>query len=351
LSVEQRRVPLPHLEAFISRAYQAVGMPAVDADRASELMAASDLYGIDTHGVFRLEGYLKRIRLGGMNLDPNIATIKDAPSTALIDGDNAMGHLVVARAADLAIAKAKETGIGWVGIRNSNHAGAGTLYSRMPLAENMIGLYSAVASANHMPPWGGTDMLLSANPISIAVPASKHRDIILDMATSVASYGKVKAAAQRGELMPEGWMIGRDGAPLTDPKKSDEGFLVPIGGAKGSGLSLMLGLLAGTLNGAAFGRDVVDFSKDFETPTNTGQFICALDIVRFADIDAFGAQVDAVIDAIKASPTLPGFGEVRLPGEGSSKIGEERRQNGIPIHPALAPILENIAEELNIEKL
>ena len=118
------------------------------------------------------------------------------------------------------------------------------LYARMPLAHDMIGIYGAVGNANHLPPWGGTAMLLSTNPISIAVPASKHRDIVLDMATTVASYGKVKTAAQRGETMPEGWMIDRQGRPLTDPKKASDGFLLPIGGPKGYGLSLMIGILA-----------------------------------------------------------------------------------------------------------
>ncbi|MGY9016388.1 MAG: Ldh family oxidoreductase, partial [Rhodospirillales bacterium] len=124
----------------------------------------------------------------------------------------------------------------------------------------MIGIYSAVGSANHLPPWGGIEMLLSTNPIAIAVPAMDEPPVVLDMATTVAAYGKVKTAAQRGEQMPVGWMVDDQGQPLTDPTKSNEGFLVPVGEYKGYGMALVLGLLAGTLNGAAMGREVVDFN-------------------------------------------------------------------------------------------
>src|SRR5262249_50057374 len=162
-----------------------------------------------------------------------------------------------------------------------------------------------------LPPWGGMEMLLSTNPVAIAVPAKDEPPIVLDMATTVAAYGKVKTKAQRGETMPEGWMVGRDGKPLTDPRKANEGFLLPLGGleagSKGCGLALRLGLLAGTLNGAARGRDTVDFNADDKTPTNTGQAILALDISAFGDVAAFKQRVDALARDLRASPTLPGF--------------------------------------------
>src|SRR5207244_9059298 len=129
----------------------------------------------------------------------------------------------------------------------------------------------AVAKANPLPPGGVLDMPLSTDPLPVAVPAGRHTPIVLDMATTVAAYGKVKAKAQRGETMPEGWMIDRQGRPLTDPRRADEGFLLPIGGYKGYGLALIVGLLAGTLNGAAMCKDVVDFNHDDNSATNTGQ--------------------------------------------------------------------------------
>ena len=343
----------PHadLSAFIARCLSACGMPAAEAAKVGDLMAQADLMGQDGHGVFRLPMYIKRIRAGGMNMTPRFKRIEDRAATALLDGDNGMGHLVMHHAAEIAMEKAQKTGVAWVGARNSNHAGPAALYSMMPAQKNMIGLYLAVGSANHMPPWGGTKMLLSTNPISVALPSSEFPPIILDMATTVAAYGKVKTAAQRGEMMPEGWMVDRKGNPLTDPAKAGEGFLLPIGGAKGYGLSLIFGILAGVLNGASFGRDVVDFNADSKSVTNTGHMILALDIKAFADPVKFRSDIDDVWRQIKASAVLPGVNEIRLPGERLHHVTQTRQTSGIPLAPELREKLHELALELGVAPL
>ncbi len=346
-----RRIPALDIESFIHRAFLKAGMPDGDANIVAQLMADADLNGSDGHGVFRLPGYIKRILSGGLNLTPDIKVEKERDAMALVNGDNGQGHLVMRYCAQKAMEKAKQSGIAWVGAHHSNHAGPASLYAKMPLAEDMIGLYAAIGNANHLPPWGGTEMLLSTNPIAFAVPAMEEPDVVLDMATTVAAYGKVKAAAQRGEQMPEGWMIDREGNPLTDPTKSDEGFLLPIGGPKGYGLALMIGLLAGTLNGAAFGKDVIDFNADFVTPTNTGQFVAAINIAAFAGIDNFKRSVDSVIRSMKTSPTLPGYDEVHLPGEQSHRKRLDRAENGVPLHDGLLKVLADLAEELDVGPL
>ena len=171
----------------------------------------------------------------------------------------------------------------------SNHAGPAALYAMMPLAHDMIGLYLAVGSNNHLPPWGSIENLLGTNPIAIAIPAGEEPPIVLDMAPTVAAFGKVRLKTQRGEEMPVGWMIDRDGKPLTDPKRAEEGLLLPIGDYKGYGLSLIIGLLAGTLNGAAFGREVIDFVKEPGKATNTGHAIVAVSVEAFAPAAAVQA--------------------------------------------------------------
>lgn len=339
------------LEAFISRAFMACGMPRDDAGKAAELMARADLMGQDGHGVFRLPMYIRRIQHGGLNIAPNFTIIEERAATALIDGDNGLGHLVMRHAAEIAIAKARTTGIAWVGARRSNHAGPASLYAMMPLAHDMIGLYIAVGSANHLPPWGGSEMLLSTNPIAVAIPAAQQPAIVLDMATTVAAYGKVKTAAQRGETMPTGWMVDRSGEPLTDPTRAAEGFLLPIGGPKGYGLALVFGILAGTLNGAAFGRDVVDFNADSTSVTNTGHLILALDVKAFADLDFFKQGIDQVYTEMKSSERLPGHDEIRLPGERLQRVMTERCAHGIPLPEALAAQLDELADGLGIEGL
>jgi L-2-hydroxycarboxylate dehydrogenase (NAD+) len=276
---------------------------------------------------------------------------KSAPATALVDGDNGMGHLVMTRAANEAIAMARETGVAWVGVRRSNHAGPAGLYAEMPTAHGMIGFYAAVANANHMAAWGGADLLLGTNPLAIGVPSGSG-PLVLDMATSIVAYGTVKKYALRGLTMPEGWFVKPDtGESITDPNRSGEGILLPMGEYKGAGLALMLGLLGGVLNGAAFGRDVVDFNADDSSETNTGHFMVAIDIARFVPLATFTAEVDRHVNDFRQSKRLPGVDEIRLPGDRRAQCRAERLRDGVPIAPALLAQLDKLAAELKIKPL
>jgi L-2-hydroxycarboxylate dehydrogenase (NAD+) len=348
-------VTFDRLKAFIQEALTKLGLPASDAMTVAALMAQADLQGSDGHGVSRLPQYARRIKAGGFNVRPDIKVVREAPATALVNGDNGMGHLVMKRAAEIATEKARTTGIAWVNSQFSNHAGPASLYATMPLAHDMIGLYFAVGNANHLPPWGGLDMLLSTNPIAAAIPAGEEKPIVLDMATTVAAYGKVKTKALRGETMPEGWMIDRQGKPLTDPKRADEGMLLPLGGMeagyKGYGLAMIIGLLAGTLGGAAMGKEVIDFNHDDDSVTNTGQAIAAINIAAFGDVAAFKASVDTLVRDFRSSSRMPGVERILVPGERSQAIRTARTRDGIPIAPALLRGLDQVADDLGMAKL
>jgi LDH2 family malate/lactate/ureidoglycolate dehydrogenase len=318
-------------------------------------MAQADLQGSDGHGVTRLPQYARRIKAGGINTQPNILMVRERAGTALLDGDNGMGHLVMKHAAEIAVEKARVTGIAWVGSQFSNHAGPASLYASMALAHDMVGLYFAVGNANHLPPWGGLDMLLSTNPIAAAIPAGEEQPIVLDMATTVAAYGKVKTKALRGEPMPEGWMIDRNGKPLTDPARADEGMLLPLGGMeagyKGYGLALIIGMLAGTLNGAAMGRQVIDFNHDDSSVTNTGQAVAVIDVSAFGDVDAFKSNIDHLVRDLRTSQRIPGVERIFVPGERSHETRAQRAKNGIPLGAGMMRNLDKLAAELGIEKL
>jgi LDH2 family malate/lactate/ureidoglycolate dehydrogenase len=348
-------VSFERLQAFIHAAMVKLGLSERDAAVVAALMAQADLQGSDGHGISRLPQYARRIKAGGFNVKPDIRVVREQASTALVNGDNGMGHLVMSRAAAIAIEKARITGIGWVNAQFSNHAGPASLYARMPLAHDMIGRYFAVGNANHLPPWGGLDMLLSTNPIAAAIPAGEEQAIVLDMATTVAAYGKVKTKALRGESMPIGWMIDRDGKPLTDPKRAEEGMLLPLGGTeagyKGYGLAMIIGLLAGTLGGAAMGKDVIDFNHDDDSVTNTGQAICAINIAAFGDVATFKAAVDTLARDIRGSRRMPGVERIGIPGERSEETRVARGRDGIPIAPALKRGLDALAKELGIAAL
>ncbi|MGJ8571945.1 MAG: Ldh family oxidoreductase [Hoeflea sp.] len=183
--------------------------------------------------------------------------------------------------------------------------------------------------------------------IAIALPSWKYPPVVLDMATRVAAYGKGKVTAQRGEMIPEGWMVDKNGAPLTDPTRVSEGFLLPIGGAKGYGLALVIGILAGTLNGA-YGRSIVDFNADTTTVTNTGHMNIALDIKAFTDPETFKAEVDTIWEQMKSSPRMPGVDEIRLPGKRLHSVTGERTASGIPLSEPLRAQLAGLADELGV---
>src|SRR5207244_86969 len=225
---------------------------------------------------------------GNVNPRANVRVLERAPATALLDGDNGMGHLVMTHAANLAVEIAREAGVAWVGARRSNHAGAGSTYAAIPLAAGMIGIYSAVSGSNFMAPWGGAEPLLGTNPIAVGIPAGREPPVVLDIATSVASNGAIRSYAAEGKPMPQGWVISRqDGSPITDGRRLSEGMFMPLAGYKGSGLALVLGLLGGPLNRASFGRDVKDSTTDQMRETNTGQFVVALDVARFLPLEVF----------------------------------------------------------------
>ncbi|MCK0209711.1 Ldh family oxidoreductase [Starkeya koreensis] len=349
---EARRFSADTLTRFATEAMRACGLPQADAAQVADLIVESDLNGADAHGIFRIPQYVRRLRGGAVTTRPNIVVERTGPGTARVDGDNGMGHLVMHRAATMAVELAREAGIGWVGVRRSNHAGPASLYASIPLAHGMIGMYSAVASANHMAVWGGSEPLLGTNPLAIAIPAGEEPPVVLDIATTAVSYGTIKSYALNGRQLPEGWMIERaTGLPLTDPARSDEGVLEPIGGYKGSGLALVLGLLAGTLNGAAFGREVVDFNADSSTETNTGHFIMALDVARFLPLPAFRAAVDAQLRSLRDTARLPGVEAIRLPGADRVRRYRERSGAGVPVPAPLLARLDGVARELAIAPL
>jgi LDH2 family malate/lactate/ureidoglycolate dehydrogenase len=349
---EPRRYPAAALIAFSRDALVACGVPAADAAMAAETMTEADLTGFDAHGIFRLGMYVATLQSGRTNPRASIRVLQRAPATALIDGDNGIGHLVMRRAADLAVELARDCGIGWVGARNSNHAGAAGIYAEMPVRHGMVGIYAAVSTANHMAPWGGAEPLLGTNPIAFGIPAGLEAPVVLDIATSVASFGTIRQRQVAGRPLPEGWVAhSGTGQPIVDPGKVSEGVLLPIGGHKGGGLALVIGLLAGVLNGAAFGREVVDFTAPGSQPTNTGQFVVALDVARFRPPQEFATDMDRQLKELRGSRTLPGFDAVRMPGEARRQRRADREANGVPLPASLLIQLDALANKLAIAPL
>lgn len=346
------RISTAAVTGLIRDAMAKCGVPASDAGKIAELMLEADLIGADAHGVFRLPQYVNRLKLGSTNPKPHITVKRTAPATALVDGGNGMGHLVVARAAETAIELARETGVAWVGCKMSGHAGAAGVYAALPLKADMIGIYSAVANANHMPLAGGAEPLLGTNPLAIAIPAGQEPPLVLDIATSIVSYGTIKNHKLQNRPLQSDWMVDpKTGEAVLDPQKSAEALLLPMAGYKGAGLALMLGILGGVMNGALFGRDCVDFNLEPEKVTNTGQFVVALDPARFRPLDEFKAEVDRHMRELRNSRPLPGNPTVRLPGDQRAQRRADRLANGLALPPELIAQLDKLAGELAIKPL
>ncbi|MEX0668022.1 MAG: Ldh family oxidoreductase, partial [Acidimicrobiia bacterium] len=234
-----------------------------------------------------------------------------------------------------------------VGTVHSNHAGAAGVYTAMALRHDLASMYFAVANANGLAPWGGRERLLGTNPIAAAFPAGEEIPFQLDIATTVASHGSIRVKEQAGEPMPEGWVIDGNGNPITDPRQVDEGFLVPIGGYKGSGLNIMIGVLAGIMTGAAFGRQVVNFRSDAATPTNTGQSILVMRPDLFLPLDEYKREMDRQLREFRDSESLTSE-SVRLPGERAAELEIEQRRSGVPVPKSLIADLNALAENLGL---
>jgi LDH2 family malate/lactate/ureidoglycolate dehydrogenase len=338
------RFEFDRLVAFCRDALIALGALPEHAETTARRLLEADLRGRTGHGVIRLPQYAGRIEAGGIELRPDIQALRETPVSALVDGDNGLGQVVMTVATETAMAKAGEAGMAWVGTVHSNHAGAAGVYTAMAAEQGLIAMYTAVASANVMPPWGGRDRLLGTNPISIAIPTGSH-PFLLDIATTVTSHGTIKVVAQAGEQMPEGWVVDMEGNPILDPTRADEGYLMPIGGYKGAGLNLGLGLLAGVLNGAAFGSDVIDHRKVPGQAANTGQAIFVMRPDLFRDPDEFQSDIERHLTALRASGPE---GSVHLPGDTAAAEMADRLDNGIPLGDVLLGQLRELGARLGM---
>ncbi|HTH95929.1 MAG TPA: Ldh family oxidoreductase [Stellaceae bacterium] len=347
-----QRIDAARLRSFIVRMFIAIGMSEANAVIVAEAMVEADLIGSDAHGCFRLGQYISQIKTGEINPRPQI-TVERAKATALLDGDRGLGHLTMTRAADLAAELAGDFGIGWVGLRRSNHAGAIGNYAANLAKRGMIAICAAVSGVNQMGPSGSAEALIGTNPIAIAIPAGEEPPFVLDIATANVAFGKVKSARLEGKPLGANWMIDREtGEPLTDAELVHRGLMTAMGDYKGMGLSMALGMLAGVLNGAAFGREVPDFAAPGSPQSrNTGQFVMALDIEAFRPLAAFTGDIDRHMRDFTGSKRLPGHYGVRLPGRERVVRRAERLRNGIPVSTARIAQFDMLADSLGVTRL
>lgn len=328
--------------------FEALGVPKNDAQIIADTLVDADLRGVHSHGTMRLNVYPQRIRGGAVSAAAKTEVLKEGPSTVLLDGGNGMGQVVAYRAMELALRKASENGVGVVGVRHSNHFGAAAYFANMAVERDMIGLVFTVSSVNVMAAWGSVDKLLGNNPLAIGAPAGEELPLLFDMAMSVAAVGKIKLASFESRPIPEGWALDKYGEPTTDANEALDGLAAPVGGYKGSGLAVMVAVMAGLLTGGALGSEVKDIFKDLGEPQNTGHTFMAIDIERFVPLSEFKSRADQFIRELKESNKARGTEEILMPGEREFALKEARRKNGIPLSKEVVRQISQVAVNLGV---
>jgi LDH2 family malate/lactate/ureidoglycolate dehydrogenase len=336
------------LGEFVTLVFMTQGLPREEAALVSDHLVEADLRGVYSHGVIRVLPYMARLKAGGMNPRPNIRVVRETAGTAVVDGDNGAGQVVGVRAMEIAIQKAGEVGISYVGARMSNHFGTCAYYAMMALPHDMIGFASTVGGTNIMAPTGGITPLVGNNPIGYAMPAGKEYPVVLDMALSVVAKGKIVHAMKAGTPIPESWGLNKNGEPTTDAREAFEGLVQPVGGYKGYSLAFVQGILGGLLTRAAFVHEVTDFYANLSEPQNGGHYFQAVDIKAFMDPAEFKSRMDEAIQEIHASELAKGAERIYVPGELEWIAREKRLREGVPIAPAVWRDLTNIAEEAGV---
>jgi LDH2 family malate/lactate/ureidoglycolate dehydrogenase len=332
------------LRRFTRDVFVRAGMPEVDAAVVADVLVWADLRGVDTHGVSRIPMYLRLIDDNDLNLAPSIKIRTETSASILVDADRAAGPIAMTTGMNAAVRKARDAGVGLGLVRATTHTAALGYYTLMAAQEGMAALALA-ASVPFMAYHGTRAPGVSTNPISIAVPGGEHGPIVLDMATGVVARGKLVQARKTGQPIPAGWALDRDGNPTTDPQAAL--IPLPLGGPKGSGLSLMIELITSLIVSNPIIAEALEGTAEGQRHRQNG-LVLAIDLRRFGDPDAFRAEVDRVIAALKALPQAPGVVEVLMPGERGARALAARTRDGIPLSRATVDELRGVAARFGL---
>ncbi len=336
------RVDPRELLDFVTEAFTAVGVPRRDAEIAAQVIVEGDLRGFHSHGVLRLPGYVEGIERGAIRAEITLKRVSKRGATIVYDANHSLGHVVGHRAALKAVELAEEHGVGVVAVRNSSHYGIAGYYTTLIAERGMVG-FATCGTEPAVAPYGGSRAVLGTNPLSIAFPRRDGPPIVVDMATSLVSRGKVLQALKEDREIPEGWAVGPDGEPTTDPEEALEGALLPFGEHKGYALCLALEVLAGPVVGAAAGREVRG-TTDPTVPCNKGDLFAALDVSALVNEHEYFERLERLIAEVKESGE-----DVLLPGEPEFRRRERALREGLELPEGSVRALREVADRLGLE--
>lgn len=332
-------VPIDELRTLAHQALTASGIPSEDSASIVDVLVLADLFGIHTHGIHRIPQYLERVSVGGINIRPDISVRRVAPAMAIVDGDNGVGPLVGSRALATALDCAQGTGVGVVFARNSNHFGPVMPYLYRAAEQSFASIVGSNATTT-IAPWGGKEAKVGNNPLGIGVPCPGADPVLTDIALSVAARAKIRAAAAAGQTIPNTWATNEGGNPTTDPVAALRGFLQPIAGHKGYGLSVMVDLFAGVLSGSSYLDLVSSWNDDPERPQGLGHFFIVIDTRSLGSPEDLAERVTDFRSRLLATPAADPESPVQLPGQ--RELVNYRRQFTAGVEVDVADV-----EELN----
>lgn len=344
------RVRPGDLERFLDALFRKLGMTPENAARCTADLVLTNLWGIDSHGVLRLPVYAERLLCQAVTANPQVRTIAARDAFEVMDGDAGMGFVVGHHAMGRAINLASTRGIGAVAVRNSNHFGAAGLCAKQATDAGFV----ALATTNVMPNLvvsGGSAPITGNNPLAFGAPTRLGFPLLLDISMSSVAGGKLLLAKEKDEKIPFGWATDRDGRPTDDPSTGFAGFLLPIGGHKGFGLSLMIDVLCGVMSGGAFQHHLKSMYAAPEEPSATCHLMVAIDPTVYLERELFLDRMDELYGTIKASPMWDSEARMLIPGELENETLARRRKDGIPLPRSLLEKLDALADRLDCTRL
>jgi LDH2 family malate/lactate/ureidoglycolate dehydrogenase len=336
---------------FAAAVLCAVGLSEEDARITAWALVEANLEGLDTHGVSRLALYARRVKAGLAAARPTMRWMHPAPAIAHLDAANALGPVAAVAAIDEAVRLAKTQGVGMVAVAHTNHAAAFSVYTERAARQGCLALMVGNTPPG-VPPWGGKTAFLGTNPLAFTAPGPATSDppVIVDMATSVVARGNIIMAARQQQSIPSGWAIDAEGRPTTDAQAALAGAVLPMAGAKGYALALMIEILASTLSGAGWGPQVRSPYEDWSSPTNAGLWCLAIDLAPLVPPDEYASRLGGLLDALHAAPAAPGQ-SIRIPGERRAAVRARRVQEGIPLDAATRAELDTLSAEMGVDPL
>jgi L-2-hydroxycarboxylate dehydrogenase (NAD+) len=338
----ETRVAEGALRAVVVEIFRRVGMDEADATLLGGSLVDADLSAVHSHGVLRVPEYVGKLTHGGVDPRGRPAVVRDMGACLVVDGGNSMGQIGASFAMERAIGRAATTGIAAIAVRGSNHCGAMAPYVLRATRSNMIG-WATTNALPTMAPWGGAERLLGINPLGVGIPAGEELPIVYDAAFSGSAHGKIRVYHQKGWTLPEGWALDRDGRPTIDPAAAIDGLLMPIGGFKGTGLAMIIGVLSSMLSGAAYGTELGDMYAGPRAGQD-GHFMFVINVAAFEDVARFKARVDAAIRQIHECRRAPGTERIYAPGEKELLTRRDYERDGIPLnHVTLADLRRTAA--------